>query len=285
METVKNILVALDLSAMDKTLLRYASFLAEKLNVRKIYFVHNIKIYEISDLFEDEFHDIDLEELIGEEIQEKVEAHFEADTPYEVLISEDPNSESLINYVVNKYDIELTLIGNKPSDEGSGILSAKLLRILRSNILSIPKNVPLQLDKVWVGTDFSGNSKKSFSYLSNWKNLCGFKLIALHVYHVPAQFAIYLPREELAPKIKRHAEQKAEKFWKKAIPHSCDQMEVVYAKNQSISEKLLSSLNNKQPDLFVLSDKGANNYSSLLVGSLTDELFGEDLPMPYLVVK
>jgi hypothetical protein len=32
---------------------------------------------------------------------------------WEVLISEDPYSEALINYIVNKYEVQLALIGNK----------------------------------------------------------------------------------------------------------------------------------------------------------------------------
>ncbi|MDP5045337.1 MAG: universal stress protein, partial [Leeuwenhoekiella sp.] len=65
MEKVKNILVALDLSSIDKYLIEYSSFLAEKLAVENVYFVHNIKKYEISDLFEEELQKVNLDQLIG----------------------------------------------------------------------------------------------------------------------------------------------------------------------------------------------------------------------------
>jgi hypothetical protein len=56
-------LVALDLSDIDNTLIEYASFIAE-LGVKKVYFVHNIK-NEISELFEEQLKDINLDEIIG----------------------------------------------------------------------------------------------------------------------------------------------------------------------------------------------------------------------------
>jgi hypothetical protein len=46
----------------------------------------------------------------------------------------------LINYIVNKYEVQLALIGNKNKIKGTGAVSGKLLRLLKCNILSIPKS-------------------------------------------------------------------------------------------------------------------------------------------------
>jgi hypothetical protein len=50
----------------------------------------------------------------------------------EVLISEDPYSESLINYIVNKYE-KGSLIGNKNKIKGTELLAENYL--LKCNIL------------------------------------------------------------------------------------------------------------------------------------------------------
>ena len=112
MEKFNNILVALDLSDIDNTLIDYASYLADTLNLKKVYFVHNIKTYEISSLFEEQLKDINLDEVIGDELNEKVESRFNGKAEWEVLISEDPYTESLINYITNKYYIDLVVMGN-----------------------------------------------------------------------------------------------------------------------------------------------------------------------------
>ena len=85
METVKNILVALDLSSIDNHLIEYSSFLAEKLEAENVYFVHNIKKYEISELFEEELNKINLDQLIGDELNEKIEQRFTAKVNWEVV--------------------------------------------------------------------------------------------------------------------------------------------------------------------------------------------------------
>jgi hypothetical protein len=54
MKPVKNILVGLDLSSIDDQLIAYSSFFSEMIDVEKVYFVHNIKRYEISELLEKE---------------------------------------------------------------------------------------------------------------------------------------------------------------------------------------------------------------------------------------
>jgi hypothetical protein len=38
-------------------------------------------------------------------------------------------------------------------------------------------------------------------------------------------------------------------------------------------------------DLIIVADKGRNTFSSLLVGSVTEELFNQDLKMPLWIVK
>jgi hypothetical protein len=70
---------------------------------------------------------------------------FKSSVEWEFLISEDPYSEALINYIVNKYSF--ALIGNKNKIKG-GAVSGKLLRLLKCNILSIPKSAKPIISKI-----------------------------------------------------------------------------------------------------------------------------------------
>lgn len=285
MERAKNILVALDLSSIDNNLIEYSSFLAEKVAAENVYFVHNIKKYEISELFEEELQKVNLDQLIGDELNEKIEKRFTATANWEVLISEDSNTESLIHYIANKYQIDLTIVGNKPATEGTGVVTAKLLRLLKCSILSVPKTARVQLDKVWVGTDFSGHSRKSFVFAQALKRKWDLEVNAVHIFHVPMQFSPYIPREDAAQKIEKHLLQKSAKFFRKlggAVPEN---NQLIYAKDRSVSQRFLVEIEKQKPDLVILSDKGGSNISSLLIGSLTEELFEESLGSPLLVVK
>lgn len=284
MKNIDNILVALDLTSTDKDIIRYASFLAETLKPKKIYFVHNIKKYEISDLFQEQLKNFDLEKLISDELDEKVATHFKAETPSKVLISEDPYTESLINYVANKYEIDLVMVGNKSKNQGTGIVSDKLMRLLKCDILSVPENAGLSMKNIWGGTDFSKESAKVFQLTSILANYTGAKITAVNIYNVPVQFTPYLNKEEIVPKIEKHTREKFEKFIKKNKITDCD-MKVIRGREASIAEKITLEAEKSGADLLVVADKGGNVFSSLLVGSVTDELFDSSLKIPLWIVK
>ncbi|SDI13031.1 Nucleotide-binding universal stress protein, UspA family [Flavobacterium omnivorum] len=285
MTEIKNILVALDLSDIDNTLIEYASFIAETLKVKKVYFVHNIKKHEISELFEEQLKDINLDEIIGNELNDKVEEIFTSSTDWEVLISEDPYSESLINYIVNKYEIQLSLIGNKNKSRGTGVVSGKLLRMLKCNILSIPKNAKPHITTIWAGTDFSSASNKVFEVAENLQKTISAKVKAVHVYNVPVQFSPYIPKENLDQKIENHLKEKFGKFIKKAGYKGDLTSEIIPGKGTGVAEKLRAKAEASKVDLIIVGDKGRNTFSSLLVGSVTEELFNQDLEIPLWIVK
>ncbi|MCM4168704.1 hypothetical protein KCTC52924_02396 [Arenibacter antarcticus] len=285
MTEIKNILVALDLSDIDSTLIEYASFLADTLKVDKVYFVHNIKKYEISELFEEQLKDINLDEVIGDELNEKVEEKFTSSTAWEVLISEDPYSESLINYIVNKYEVQLALIGNKNRSKGTGVVSGKLLRLLKCHILSIPNNSKPDIANIWVGTDFSSASKKVFDLAENLQSATAAKVNAVHVYNVPLQFSPYIPKEHLDKRIENHLKVKYEKLIKKIGYKGELTSEIIPGRENGVAEKLRTKANTSKVDLIIVGDKGRNTFSSLLVGSVTEELFNQDLEVPLWIVK
>jgi len=285
MFNIKNLLVALDLSDIDDTLINYASYIAEILKVEKVYFVHNIKKYEISQLFEDQLKDLNLDEIIGDELNEKVEEKFKAPVAWEVLISEDPYSESLINYIANKYDIQLALIGNKNKTGGTGVVSGKLLRMLKCNILSIPKNAKPEITNIWAGADFSQASKKVFELTNYLTSITNAQAKAVHVYNVPVQFSPYVPKENLDLKIEKHLKERYIKFTNK-LHHKCElELEIIPGRDTGVAEKLRTRAKNSKVDLIIVGDKGGNTFSSLLVGSITEELFNQDLDAPLWITK
>jgi len=281
----KNILVALDLSDIDNTLIEYASFIAESLQVEKVYFVHNIKKYEISELFEEQLKDLNLDEIIGDELNEKIAEKFTSSAAWEVLISEDPYSESLINYIVDKYVIQLALIGNKNKSRGTGVVSGKLLRLLKCDILSIPKDTTPVISSIWAGTDFSNASKKVFKVAESLQKTTTAKVKAMHIYNVPVQFSPYIPKEHLDSKIENHLKEKYAKFIKKIAFDGDLTSEIILGRDIGIAENLISKAEASGVNLIIVGDKGRNTFSSLLVGSVTEELFNQDMEVPLWIVK
>ncbi len=285
MKPIKKILVGLDLSEMDKQLISYTSFITKLFDVEKVYFVHNIKRYEISEMLEKELQDIDLEELITEEINENVEDNFKSDVEWEVLISDDPYTESLISYIVNKYSIDLLMMGNKNNEDGSGLLAFKLLRTTRCQFLWIPKNTNNSMDKVWVGTDFSNTSKKCFAYADFLNSKHNFVFEAVHVYNLPIHFSPYVNNSKIEPKMKDYVDKKFDNFLKKIKFSGEINQKKILGREANIASKLKKEAYKNNVDLLIVADKGANTISNLTLGSITEDLFNRDLKIPLFIVK
>ncbi|MEG9328260.1 universal stress protein [Salinimicrobium catena] len=285
MKKIKNILVALDLSHLDEKLISYASFIAERLKAENVYFVHNIKKYEISELFEEHLKDVNLDEVIGDELNEKVKEHFKAPANWEVLISEDPYSESLIKYIAEKYSIDLAILGNKKHEKGTGVVSGKLLRLLRCDILAVPGAARESIKNIWAGTDFSQDSRKVFRVTKDLQEGHQVDLKVVHVYSVPVQFSPYVSPESMGPKVEKHVKEKFDKFLKKLNYSEAIEPLIFMGRESGAAQKIIANLRNSDVDMLVISDKGGNTFSPFAVGTVTEELFNANLDVPLWVVK
>lgn len=284
MKPIKNILVALDLSAIDDTLIKHASYLADQLEDVNVYFVHNIKKYEIYSLFEKQLEEINLEEIISDELNEKVANLFTSKANTEVLISDDPSTESLIEYVVQKYLIDLTIVGNKTNIKGSGVLTSKLLRIIKCDMLSIPEKYDSEFKNVWVGTDFSSHSIRAFRRVQQMQPHFNYDLSAVHAYSIPMQFTPHIRKETMVEEISSHLNKKAKKFLH-ALNISMKDFQLFRLKDLTTAESLLLNARRQNVDLLAVADHGSNNLSSLLVGSITEDVFNEAEKIAILIVK
>lgn len=285
MKRISNVLVTLDLSKIDVPLIRYASVMADRLQVEKVYFVHNIKKYEISDLFEEQLKEVNLDEIIDQELNEKINMHFSSSVEWEVLLSEDPYTESLIKYVVEKYQIQLTLVGNKRKRSGIGVVSNKLLRLLRCDILAVPEQAGGEIRTIWAGTDFSHDSRKIFGVTRLLQQHHDIQLYLAHVYNVPVQFSPYLKPEAMAPKVEQHVKERFRKFLRKIdYPYPVESM-IFLGRESAVAQMLASRIDRSDADLLVIADKGGNTFSPFSVGTVAEELFNSNLRVPLWVTK
>ncbi|MDN3596652.1 universal stress protein [Zunongwangia endophytica] len=285
MTNINNILVGLDLSPMDDHLIKYASFLAKKLNIKKVYFTHNVKKYAISELFQEQLQDLDLEQIIGDELTETITKSFDADVEWDTLIAEDPYTESIFNHIVNKYYIDMILVGNKIDYEGAGALTDKLLRMVKCPLLIIPETTQNKIEDIWIGTDFSRSCMKIYNNVDYIRDNTNAKITAAHVYHIPAQFSPYVSDETLKSKIKKHSEERLEKFIKRLHKSYDIHQHALESKESSVAEKLVEHSQARGADLLMVADKGSNNISSLMLGSVTNELSTSNARIPIWVVK
>ncbi len=285
MNAFKKILVALDLSKFDNTLIRYANYLSKQFDVEKIYFVHNIKKYEISEFIEQEIKDVDIEEAINDELNENIAEIMDKSADWELLISDDPYTESLINYISHKYNINTVLLGNKNGENGSGLVGFKLLRILKSSVLWIPQISDIDIQKIWVSTDLSSSSKKAFGICHLIQNKINAQAQAVHVYNMPLHFSPYINSSKIETKVENHVTKKFETFIKRLnYPHKIETV-LIAGREANAASKIRIEAKKHKVSFLIVADKGANTFSNLMVGSVTEELFNRNLNMPLFITK
>src|SRR5699024_6060460 len=93
------IMVALDLSSMDKIVINYVSYISKIWNVDHIDFIHNIKQSELHNVFDDFVEEnVQLENIIERELTRVVEKNYTGSATNEVHVASDNYTESILSY-------------------------------------------------------------------------------------------------------------------------------------------------------------------------------------------
>ncbi len=284
MDSIKSMLVCLDLTEMDEILITYARFYCQKVPVEKVYFVHNIKIYALGEDFMEEYGNVDLATEVEKEIDNLVAKHFDDIAPHEVLVSEDPNTEVILSDVVHQYKIPLTMVGRKNQLEGSGALGIKLMKILPSNVLVVPEEATHAISRILVPIDFSKGSNKAlktgFALARHWE----VPAEALHVYRLTSQYFPMVSEAEAVKRTENHIRKKFEEFKKKHPEYSPMKFSYKRAAGLSIAGRIQDYLHHHNNDFVVLGHRGSNPLHVLKLGTVPAELYTLDLPVPVLMV-
>ncbi|AKD03659.1 universal stress protein [Pontibacter korlensis] len=284
MITIDAMMVCLDLSDIDDKLVAFARSICERLEVRKVYFVHNIKVYELSEDFKEWFGDVDLASEVEGNIQDIVAEQFGNVADHEILVSEEPNTEVILADLVKRYKIKLTVLGKKMSDKSTGALGTKLLRILPCSMLVFPETARFNIQKVLVPIDFSDASVHALRLSKNLSDQLRLQLEIMHVYRLPGQFFPLISEEKAVKKAEEVVKGKFADLQKRhkeiaGVPYT-----LVRAANKSIAERVALHLEKGRHDLLVLGLKGNNPLPSLSLGSVPTEMYNTDINVPLWLV-
>lgn len=288
------ILVGLDNSDMDKSLIRAASEVCKLSGSKSVYFVNVLKEMNLPDSIKREFPDI-LDKAIEErqnEIQDKVNKHFnytEAEVIINVIVDEGQVTKTILKYAGNE-KIDLVILGRKNEQKGGGIQITRIARRIACSLLIIPKGADLKLNKVLVPTDFSDYSKKAVekaaTLLRKSKNENAVLTIQ-NVYQVPVGYH-YTGKsfKEFSEIMKDHAKGDYKKFVNEVDLRNI-KLEQTYTldKDDDITKDIYKTAKKIDADLIVIGAKGRTAAASLFIGSKAEKLIQVDSDIPLLVVR
>jgi len=294
MYTLDNILVCLDLSDMDDFLIRYCNFVVESFQPKHITFMHVMMSHDVPpELLKEMPHlDVNLEDLIKEELQEKVDQFFGKleQVAYRIVVTEGNTTETIIQYA-QEQDITLTIMGKKIGYTGHGGVVRKVMSLTPSSVLIVSETTQPRLERILVRMDFSKISGMALKMALRIRELIqsDIRISCQHVYKLPLSYfpqQTALNEEKMRRHLTRYGEKEYLKFLKKynlekkdiACEHTLDL-------NNDEAQVLYHYAMQNGADLILIGSKVKSELADIILDSTSEKLAGVEKNIPVMVVK
>lgn len=298
MYPLKKILVALDATPMDDTLIEFASFLAQSTSAESVHFVNVIKNTQLPNALRKEFPNL-MEDAIKErkkQMEKKVIERFDMtnqEITVKITVEQGLLPSKHILKLAEKYNIDAIVVGRKEMLKGSSVVTQRLARRATCSLLIVPEKEYSSMHRIMVATDFSKDSlvalEEAVSLASHGKNEGrDVEIICHHVYQVPVGYH-YTGKsfEESSEVMRQNAEKNYKKFIKKV---DTKDVKITPLFSLSRQESPVSMIYDKAVELnvncIVIGGKGkAASTAFFPIGTNTEKLISMDANIPLLIVR
>jgi nucleotide-binding universal stress UspA family protein len=284
----KRLLVGLDQSEMDKTLINAAAEYASFGTVDDIYFVTVVKSLQVPETIKKEYSNLILpmdekiEQKMHDEIQEAF-ANSSYDFHFDVL--EGDITKQVIHWAKVK-EIDLIILGNK-GRHGGGLVSRNIVNIVHCSTLFVTAGSTIIPKSILVPIDFSKASHIAIQKADEIAHKVNASLTSLHIYAVPTGFhSTGKTFEEFAEIMLQHSQEDFKEFIdQESLSVAESKAEYLLDEHDEPYNLIAEFAITNKFDLVVIGSRGRTALSSVLLGSVAARLVGTDFTVPILVVK
>lgn len=292
MYQLNHILISLDLSDMDDSLIRYTNFLVDKIKPKSATFLHVMRPYEVPKEIIEAFPHLDepVTEIIREDLEEKIgelfQPNYEIKTSIKVL--EGYPTETIVKYT-QKNDITLTIMGKKMGYEGRGSIVRKVMGIIPSSVLLVSETANRKVENVLVRMDFSKMSEMALKMAFRIKEITGAEVSCHHVHKLPLNYFPQSKPEDdkrLQQHVEKHSNKEFQKFMKR---FKYDANEVPFSFSLDVENEEAQILYNRAlavgADMILIGSKIKSELADIIVDSTSEKLASSDKNIPVFIVK
>ena len=292
MYQIKKLIVCLDQSALDATLVRFASFISKVNQTKKIYFTNVIRNLNIpKDVLEEFPHLIDnMVEERKTQMKEVVEMNFgnSENVEFSFVVKEGQLSKKILKLAHEK-SADMILVGRKVTLPGTGVVSQRLARRASCSLLIIPEKSEPKMEKLLVPSDFSDYSKDALEEAVLIVEKYGGKaeIICQNVFTVPSGYHFTgKSYAEFTAIMLMHAEINFKKFIRKIDTKSV-KIKPVYTQDEDDDpvEDILAKAKEIGADSIIIGAKGRTAATALFIGSMAERLIQLNDEFPLLVTR
>ncbi len=296
----KHLLVALSLTEVGESSIRYAGLISRLANSEKVTFVHvTSSLDDIPKELQSEFPDI--VQPSGEpgkkRMEELVSKYFPKDlkTAIEYKILEGSPLIELLR-MIKENDTDLVVMLKRQEPTEAGTLTEKLIRRAPCSVLLVPEGAEASFSNILVPTDFSENSTFAMDAAVAFASAKGIpEIFCLHAYNVPiGYYKTGKTYEQFAEIMKGHAERNYKNFLHSEV---CQEGSVCQIKDLKGIKVTPIFILEKKPakaieevikkyniDLLAIGARGRHAGAGVLLGSVTEHQI-RNTTIPILAVK
>ena len=283
-----NLLVAHNLTNMDKPVIKYAGMISHMAETEKIYNLHVTRHLNIPKEVLKEYphllHPID-DFALGK-MQKTVKGGFDGyiQTKTFYQVEEGTPLKEILHQITNN-DIDMLLVGRKTDATETRQLPVKLARKAPCSVLVVPEGAMPSISKIIVPTDFSEHSTDAMDVavaLASAKGISN--ILCLHVYQVPVgYYKIGKTEEEFAEIMKKNALEKYQNFIS-GIDLKGVSVAQRIVRHKKPAKAIREMVEKERIDMIVIGARGRSATAGVLLGSVTENLiFSSHVPL--IVVK
>jgi nucleotide-binding universal stress UspA family protein len=287
MYLIKKMIVCLDQTSLDQTLIQYAAFIAQVNQTKKIYFVNVIRNLSVPKEVLEEFPNL-IENMVSER-QQQMEAVVNENFPkikgisLNYIVKEGSLSKKILKLSEEK-SADMILIGRKVNLQGTGIASMRLARRASCSLLIVPEGSVPKMKKLLVPSDFSDYSKDALEEAVMIANKHGnVEIICQNVFAVPSGYHFTgKTYEEFTAIMQMHAEISYKKFIRK-IDTKGVKITPIYTQDDDDDpvQEIVAKALETGSDGIIIGAKGRTAATALFIGSMAERLiqFNDSLPL------
>ncbi len=288
METIKRVLVGLDMTEMDEYIIKYTSFLSDLLELDKIYFFHVSPSLSIPERLTEKYPDLlaPADESLVDLVEDKIDQFYTGSAEVSIEIREGNARDKILRWSDIK-EIDLIIVGKKNELKGSGLLPNHLAKVGHCSILMVPEGVKSTFKKIMVPVDFSNSSKAALKEALVIAEKSEAQLLIQNTYVVPQGYhKSGKSYQEFAEIMKRNAEQDAKEYLHSmGLDTNQCAVELSLDDDDEPSDKIYAVAENENVDLIIIASKGRTGLANIFLGSVADKILQVKGKVPVLVVK
>ncbi|UZR95714.1 universal stress protein [Chondrinema litorale] len=290
MYTINNVLITIDFTAMDSSLVNYVFEFSKIVHFKKAVLTNVVGTTNL----DEEVPNPQGEGTITkrEEIIYKLESlaakHKPEDLDIEIIYrvkNGDPLTEIL--EVAKNQDIDMIVVGRKTIAEGSGLLSRKLARKALCSVLTLTHNALPHFEKVLIPIDFSEFSYTALEKAVKLARQTPLEIVCLNIYNLPNGYLASGKSPEEFSKIVKKNNEKRFKHFIKDLDISGLNLKMKYQLDtRNARAKIIFNIALvEHVDMIMMGSKGKSKLAQAFLGSTTEKILLHNISIPTLVLK